>query len=180
MSDLHHLLATIAVLVTHVLSLAFLSFGGVNTVLPALHHQVVDDEHWMTDRDFVNLFALASIAPGPNFLVLTLIGFKVAGVAGAIAATLALCVPTSVLAYAVVTVWDRFKAAHWRDAVQQGLLPVTIGFVAAAAVLLARASDDNLATYAITAATAAVGIATRFSPLWIFAVAAIAGAAGLV
>jgi chromate transporter len=178
--DVHHTWATIVVLVTHVLSLAFLSFGGVNTVLPALHHQVVHEEHWMTDRDFVNLFALASIAPGPNFLVLTLIGFKVAGVAGAVAATLALCVPTSVLAYAVVSVWDRFKTAHWRDAVQAGLVPVTIGFVAAAAVVLARASDDTAATYAITGATALVGIATRYNPLWVFAIAAIVGAAGLL
>jgi chromate transporter len=84
------------------------------------------------------------------------------------------------LAFLVVTVWDRFKEARWRDAVQQGLLPVTIGFIGAAAVLLARGSDDNVLTYLITAATAYVGAATKFNPLWVFGVAAIVGAAGLL
>ncbi len=180
LAGLAGLIVTLEALATRVVSLALISFGGVNTVLPALHHQAVNQEHWMTDRDFVNLFALASIAPGPNFMVLTLIGYKAAGVLGAIVATMALCIPTSVLAFAVVTVWDRFKTAHWRDAVQQGLLPVTIGFIGAAAVLLARGSDDNVLTYAITGATAIVGTWTNFSPLWVFGVAAVIGAAGLL
>ena len=70
-------------LFTRVSGLALISFGGVNTVLPALHHQAVNEQHWMTDRDFANLFALASVSPGPNFMVLTLIGFKAAGIVGA-------------------------------------------------------------------------------------------------
>ncbi len=167
-------------LITRVSGLALISFGGVNTVLPALHHQAVNEQHWMTDRDFANLFALASVSPGPNFMVLTLIGFKAAGIVGAIVATFALCIPTSLLAFAVVKVWDRFKTAHWRMAIQEGLVPVTVGFVAAAAVLLVRASDNSIAAYAITAAVAIVGTLTRFSPLWIFAISAIVGALGLV
>jgi chromate transporter len=177
--DANHLISTLATLVTRIVGLAFLSFGGVNTVLPAIHHLAVNEQHWMTDRDFVNLFALASISPGPNFLVLTLIGYKAAGVLGAVAATLALCIPTSILAYAVVSVWDRFKEAHWRDAVQRGLLPVTVGFICAAAWLLGRASDDGPLTVAITLATAYVGAATKSSPLWVFGAAAIAGAVWL-
>jgi chromate transporter len=178
--DAHHLLATLGVLVTHIFGLAFISFGGVSTVLPALHHLAVNDEHWMTDRDFVNLFALASISPGPNFMIFTLVGYRAAGVLGAVLATLALCVPTSALAFVVVIYWDRFKTAHWREAIQQGLLPVTVGFVCAAAVLLARASDAGVPAYAITATTAFVGIATKLNPLWIFGIAAVVGAAGLV
>jgi chromate transporter len=177
--DAHHLIATLEVLVTRIVTLAFLSFGGVNSVLPAIHHLSVNEEHWMTDRDFVNLFALASISPGPNFLVLTLIGYKAAGAIGAVAATLALCIPTSILAYAVVSVWDRFKHARSRDAIQQGLLPVTVGFICAAAVLLGRASDDGALTVAITLVTAYVGAATKFNPLWVFGAAAIAGAVWL-
>jgi len=128
----HEFWAAIGVLFTRVSGLALISFGGVNTVLPALHHLAVSEEHWMTDRDFANLFALASVSPGPNFMVLTLIGFKSAGVLGAIVSTFALCIPTSLLAFAVVNVWDRFKTAHWRSAIQDGLVPVTVGFVGAA------------------------------------------------
>jgi chromate transporter len=177
----HDVAAAIYALFTRVSSLALISFGGVNTVLPALHHQAVNEQHWMTDRDFANMFALASVSPGPNFMVLSLIGYRAAGVAGALVATFALCIPTSLLAFAVVKVWDRFKTAHWRIAIQDGLVPVTVGFVGAAAVLLIRASDNtSIAAYAITAATALVGVATRISPLWIFLIAAITGACGLV
>ncbi len=176
----HDIWPAIVALFTRVAGLALLSFGGVNTVLPAIHHQAVNEQHWMTDRDFANSFALASVSPGPNFMVLTLIGYRAAGVIGAIVGTFALCIPTSLLAFAVVKVWDRFKAAHWRAAVQDGLIPITVGFVAAAGVLLVRASDNSIAAYVITAAVAVAGTATRFNPLWIFALSAIVGALGLV
>jgi chromate transporter len=176
----HDFFAALAALFTRVSSLALIAFGGVNTVLPALHHQAVNEEHWMTDRDFANFFAIASISPGPNFMVLALIGYKAAGVVGAIVAIAALSVPTSLLAFAVVKVWDRFKTARWRIAIQDGLVPVTVGFVAAAAVLLIRASDNSITAYAITVATAVVGAATKFNPLWVFAFAAVAGALGFV
>jgi chromate transporter len=176
----HEFWAALGVLFTRVSGLALVSFGGVNTVLPDLHHLSVNEQHWMTDRDFANLFALASVSPGPNFMVLTLIGYKAAGAVGAVLATFALCIPTSLIAFAVVKVWDRFKTAHWRGAIQAGLVPVTVGFVGAAAVLLVRASDNSMAAYAITAAVAIVGTLTRFSPLWIFGISAVVGALGLV
>jgi chromate transporter len=178
--DGHDLWTALYVLFTRVSGLALISFGGVNTVLPALHHIAVNEQHWMTDRDFANMFALASVSPGPNFMVLTLIGYKAAGALGALVATFTLCVPTSLLAFAVVKLWDRFKTARWRIAVQDGLVPVTVGFVAAAAVLLVRASDNSVAAYGITAVVAIVGSLTRFNPLWLFAISAVAGAAGLV
>lgn len=170
----------IVALLERVPVLGLISFGGVNSVLPALHHQAVNEQHWMTDRDFANLFALASVSPGPNFMVLALIGYKAAGAAGAIVATLALCIPTSLLVFAAVKVWDRFKNAHWREAVQAGLLPVCVGFIGAASVLLVRASDNSVAAYVISAGVAAIGILTRLNPLWIFGLAAVAGALGLV
>ena len=176
----HAFWAAIIALVTRVAGLGLISFGGVNSVLPALHHQAVNEQHWMTDRDFANLFALASVSPGPNFMVLTLIGYKAAGIWGAILATLALCIPTATLVFVVVRVWDRFKTAHWRGALQDGLVPVCVGFVGAAAVLLIRASDASVGAYIITAAVAVVGIATRINPLWVFAGAAIVGALGWV
>jgi chromate transporter len=176
----HAFLDALWALLTRVSSLALISFGGVNTVLPSLHHQAVNERHWMTDRDFANMFALASVSPGPNFMVLALIGFRAAGVAGALVAVFALTVPTSFLAFAVVKVWDRFKTARWRIAIQDGLVPVTVGFVAAAAVLLVNASDKSLMAYAITGLTAVVGTMTKMNPLWIFLIAAIVGAAGFV
>ena len=70
--------------------LSLVSVGGINAVLPELKRQVVERHGWMSAADFAALYALAQAAPGPNMLVSTLIGWHVAGIAGALAATGAL------------------------------------------------------------------------------------------
>src|SRR5262249_47749242 len=122
-------------------------------------------------------FAVASIAPGPNFLVITLVGYKAAGVAGAAVATFALCAPTSYLAYVVMKAWNRV-APRWRTIVREGLVPVTVGFVAVSALLIVRASDSAPLHYAISAVTVLVTMLTKLHPIWVFALAAILGALG--
>jgi chromate transporter len=173
------LLSTLVALFSHIFGLALIAFGGVSSVLPGIHRMAVDEEHWMTDRDFANLFALSSISPGPNFLVVTLIGFKAAGVAGAAVATFALCAPTSLLTYVALQGWERFRP-HWRIAVRRGLVPVTTGFIGVTCMVLVRASDASPVGYAISAMTVAVALFTRVNPLWAFAAAAAVGALGLV
>jgi chromate transporter len=166
-------------LALHVFGLSLIAFGGVSTVLPEIHRLAVDQEHWMTDRDFANLFALSSIAPGPNFLVITLVGYKAAGVAGAAVATFALCAPTSYLTYVVMKGWNRVQL-HWRTIVREGLVPVTVGFIAVSATLLVHASDSKPLHYAISAVTVLVSMLTKFHPLWVFAGAAVLGAFGFL
>src|SRR5215207_2280299 len=98
------------------LYLAFLSavsVGGFITVIPELNRFVVDVRRWMTDETFVTLFALAQAAPGPNMIVVTLVGWEVAGVAGAVAATAATCLPTLVLASVAAKLWSRYNRASW-------------------------------------------------------------------
>lgn len=180
MSELAHLWSTVVTVFVHVFGLSLIAFGGVNVVLPAVHHLAVNDEHWMTDRDFANLFAISSISPGPNFLVLTLVGFKAAGIAGAAASTLALCAPTAFIAYFFAKVWERLKGTRLQKAVKEGLVPVTVGFIGVSATLLVRASDTRPLMYVLSAATVAVALFTKINPMWVFAVAAVLGAAGLV
>jgi chromate transporter len=162
------------------LLVSVLAVGGVNAVLPELHRQVVENHHWLTDKQFADLFAIANASPGPNMLVITLIGWCLGGFYGAILSTLALCTPTCLLTYGVAHMWERFKDAPWRIAVQAGLVPVTVGLIAASAYLLARAADHTFMAYSITAATAAISYFTRINPLWAMAVAAGLGFAGLV
>jgi chromate transporter len=162
------------------LMVSLIAVGGVNAVLPELYRQVVDNHHWLTDKQFADLFAIASAAPGPNMLVITLIGWHLGGFVGALLATLALCMPTCVLTYGVALTWEKFKDAPWRIAIQAGLVPITMGLIAASAYLLVRASDHDILAYVITGATAAIAYFTRINPLWAFAVAALMGAIGLI
>ena len=160
--------------------MSLLALGGANAVVPEIHRQAVEVGHWMTDRQFADMFAISQAAPGPNVMIVTLVGYHVAGFSGALVTTLAMCGPTAVLAFFFARAWDRFKDARWRDVVQSGLVPISVGLVGASAIVLARAADHNWVAAAITAASAATAYWTRWNPLLVFAVAGLLGLAGLV
>ena len=81
--------------------MSLFAVGGANAAIPEMHRIAVDVQHWLTDKQFADVYAISQLSPGPNVLIVTLIGYSVAGIAGALAATLAMCVPTAVLAYYV-------------------------------------------------------------------------------
>ena len=155
--------------------LSLLSFGGVNVVLPDAHYFVVDTQHWLTDQQFADFFAIAQAAPGPNFLMFALIGWQVAGALGAITATLAIIVPAGTLAFVVGGLWHRFRYAPWRRAMQNGLAPVTIGLIFSSALVLSSAADHDWLTFAVTGVTAVIALGTKLNPLWLFAAAGVLG-----
>jgi chromate transporter len=161
-------------------TLSLLAVGGANAAIPEMHRVAVDVMHWMSDKQFADMFAISQLSPGPNVIIVALIGFHVAGLAGAVVAITAMVVPTCTLAYFVARTWDRFKDARWRVAVQAGLVPVSLGLIGASGFVLARASDHTIYAALITAATAATAFWTRMNPLWVFAVAGALGFAGLV
>jgi chromate transporter len=160
--------------------LSLLAVGGASSVLPEMHRSVVEVHRWMSAAQFADLFALAQAAPGPNILVVSLLGWKVAGFAGAAVATAAMCGPSCVLTFLVSRVWLRYGEARWRQIVQDGLVPVTVGLLLAGAYLITRSADHSIMAYAITAVTAGAMLATKIHPLWLFGCAALFGIAGWV
>ena len=74
-------------------------------------------------------------------LIVSVIGWRVDGFLGALVATVAICAPSSVLTFAVAHVWNRFRDAPLRVAIQYGLAPVTVGLVLSSGYILARAAD---------------------------------------
>jgi chromate transporter len=160
--------------------LSLLAVGGVMSVVPEMQRQVVEVRHWMTAEQFAALYALAQAAPGPNMMVSTLVGLRVAGLPGALVATISLTGPSSTLAFIVSRVWDRFRGAPWRRVVQAGLTPVTVGLVLASSMLLAETTSSDWQTALVTLAAAAGMLLTRLNPLWILGSAAALGALGLL
>jgi chromate transporter len=159
--------------------LSLLAFGGGNTILPEMQRQVVDIHHWMSAGDFTAMFALAQAAPGPNMMVVTLVGRHVAGWPGVIVVSLATFGPPSVLTALVMRVWQRFKDHPWRRIIQAGLVPITVGLVASSAALIVTTADHTWSLAAITAAATVVMLTTRIHPLWVLAAGALAGSTGL-
>jgi chromate transporter len=160
--------------------MSLFAIGGANSAVPEMQRVAVEVERWMTARQFSDLFAMAQVTPGPNVIIVTLIGYQVAGLLGASVATLAMCGPTCVFAYFFSGGWEHFKDAPWRSAIQAGLVPVSIGLIAASAYVVAEVAVNNLVAAAVTLVTAAVCYATRLNPLLIFAAAALLGLIGLL
>ncbi|MEW6645176.1 MAG: chromate transporter [Pseudomonadota bacterium] len=159
--------------------LSLLAFGGGNTILPEMQRQVVDVHHWMTARDFTAMFALAQAAPGPNMMIVPLVGWHVAGWQGLLVTSVAKFGPSSVLTGVVMRLWQRFKDHPWRRIIQTALVPMTVGLVAASAMLIAQASDHEWILVAITAACAAATLGSRIHPLWLLAAGALIGWTGI-
>jgi chromate transporter len=160
--------------------MSLFAIGGANGAIPEMHRLVVETKSWMTDRQFADMFALAQVTPGPNVIIVTLIGYHVAGIAGALVTTFAMCGPACAFALVVGRLWDRFKNAPWRIAIQAGLVPISIGLTAASALIVARAASTTWLAVVLTLVAAVVSYRLTMNPLWIFAVAALLGLVGLV
>lgn len=171
-----HVLAEIA---TRFAALSLVAIGGINAILPEIHRVVVDVEGWMTSGEFADLFALAQLAPGPNAMVVALVGWKVAGVAGALVATIATCGPSSVACYVAWQWADRLRESKMRAIVQRALAPLAIGLILASGYTLARGADRSPGAFVLTLIAAAALTWTRVNPVWVLLVAGVAGLAGL-
>jgi chromate transporter len=160
--------------------LSLLAFGGANAVLPEMQRQVVEVHHWMTARDFAAMFALAQAAPGPNMMVVSLVGWRVAGLAGALVTTTAIALPSSVLTFVVAGLWFRFRDRPWRKALQAGLQPITVALIMASAVLLLWTAAVNISATLVLVVATLLFLRSKLHPLLILGCAAALGAVGLV
>jgi chromate transporter len=157
--------------------ISLVSVGGLPAVLPELQRYVVDVRHWLSAEDFIQLYAIGQAAPGPNMLIVSLIGWKVASLPGAIVALAALCGPAGVIAYGVAGLWERFRGTRWRKAIQRAMVPLVVGFTLAGGYVLATPGGvPDWRLWMIALASAAAMLATKINPLWLLGAGGLLGA----
>jgi chromate transporter len=183
LSDWHNLLAVIG----DFLSLSLFSLGGGNTLLNEYHHLAVDQYCWLSSRQFADLYAIAEAAPGPSSMIVGLLGMGAAvkegplwGVISAVAAELAILLPSTLVMVAASLSWSRLRDSPWRVAFERGMGPITLGILFAVGLKILRISDHDAPAYAVSAVVCLLMLRTRISPLWFMAVAGLLGALGLV
>ena len=152
--------------------LSVLAFGGGNAILPEMQHQVVTVHQWMTAEQFSSLFAMAQAAPGPNMMIVPLVGWHVAGPAGLLVTSLAKFGPSSIITIYALKFGERFKSNPLRARFEKALKPITVGLVLVSAWLIADASAQNLLLVVIVILTAFLGVFKKIHPLWVMAVGA--------
>jgi len=175
--DFRTLLALVLVFVP----LSLLSIGGGASLLADMEHQSVAVHGWTTPREFADLFALSRAAPGPGTMLSALIGWKAAAWGGAVTATAALYLPSSLLVYSAARLWGRWRGSVWHTAVERGLAPVAAGLILSGGIAVLRVSPGGWAIWAGTIITTVLLLRwPRLHPLALFAAGgALFGLAGL-
>lgn len=149
--------------------LSLLAVGGGTAVLPEMQHMTVHQFHWVTDKQFRDIYSLGQVAPGPNMLMVMVIGYRLAGVAGAAVVTFAFFLPDCVLTLFANRMWRRYEDSPWRQSVQRGMAPVAIGLMLSGTYAIARLSIHNAVSFAVAAASLGVLMWRRINPVILIA-----------
>ncbi|MBS0531552.1 MAG: chromate transporter [Proteobacteria bacterium] len=160
--------------------LSLFAVGGAAAAIPEIHRIAVDLNHWMTNTQFSDAYAISQLSPGPNVLIVSLVGYKVAGLVGALVATVAMCGPTAVVAYSVSRILQSAGSSPWPAIIQKALVPVSIGLMAASGLVVAATADRTVTGAGVTIVAALVAFATRLNPLWLLVAGGCLGFAGLI
>ncbi|WP_414586069.1 chromate transporter [Scytonema sp. PCC 10023] len=155
--------------------LATISIGGAVTGIPEMERLVVA-HGWMSHADFVQAFALSQLAPGPNLHLIFLIGYRVAGLSGALAAGLGLFGPFSLVLAGIAMLTRRSRPPGWINRFHAALNPVTIGLLAAAAWNLGQGKVEDIFWLCVCAAATLLTAKRLLASAWVVLLAAFVGA----
>jgi chromate transporter len=142
------------------------AFGGAFAALPILLHEVVEVRHWIDARTFLDGIALGQVTPGPIVITATFVGYQIAGLPGAIAATLGIFTPSLVILLAAVPFLDKLRhSPPFRRAIR-GVLASFVGLLGSVTLLFGLAVPWGLST-GLLAVIAFVALRLRVDILWV-------------
>lgn len=143
--------------------LSLLAIGGGSSLLPEMQRVCVSNG-WMDAETFSETYSLGQIAPGPPMTMVVLLGYHVAGAAGAAVVLLAFFTPACILTWFAARAWDRFAASSWRQALEDGLAPVSIGLLLSGAFAIGQSSIKDGFTLALGLGALALALWKNPSP----------------
>lgn len=153
--------------------LSLVSFGGGQSIIAGLQHQTVDVLGMLSARAFTDFYAISRAAPGPGTLIVALIGWHIDGLLGALAAALAIFLPSSLLVCICGSIWHRHRTSAWVIAAERGLAPVAAGLIFAGVFTVAQSAELNLIEAGTVAAAVGLLLFTKIGPYPILATAAL-------
>ena len=156
--------------------LSLLTVGGGMAAFPEMKVLVVGVHHWLTEPQLVHVYSVGQMAPGPNMMMVAMVGELVARFPGALVAALAFFIPTGILTLVVGRVWTRLANWPWRTSIQLGLAPVAIGLAVAGLLTLAKVAIFDVVALAIMIAVFFASLYTKVNPALLMLSAAAIGA----
>ena len=149
------------------LRIGAVTFGGGFVMIPEIEAEVVNSHHWLTHQEFADAAALGQITPGPVLIMATFVGYRVAGILGAVLATFCIFLPAFLMTIAAGSSFRRFRTNRQMQAFLRGVAPAVVGLLVAAAWSVGRAGIHSI--IGLSMAVGIVVIFLRFRPnvFWI-------------
>jgi chromate transporter len=152
-----HLALTFAVL-------SLLAVGGGTAVLPEMQ-SILLHQFGLTHDRFVHIYSLGQLAPGPNMLMVLVIGLQIAGILGAAVVFLSFFIPSSVLCLFIGRLWIKIGDTLWRRAIQNALEPISIGLMLSGVYAVGKAAADTPTTFGLALIAFAILVRTKVNPV---------------
>jgi len=157
MSLLIHLAWTFALL-------SVLAVGGGTAVLPEMQ-TILAHQFGIDHTQFVHIYSIGQLAPGPNMLMVLVIGYQIAGLIGAGVVLLSFFLPSSLMCFYMGRLWNRFGENPWRRSIQNALEPISIGLMTSGVYAVAKASVVSGITLALALVTLYLILRTKINPV---------------
>lgn len=155
--------------------MGMLMFGGGYTVVSVFQQVVVDSYGWVSQREFIDALALGQLTPGPIMISAAFIGYKAAGLGGAIAATAGMFVPPAVLMVLFTRFLDGVAVSKNMQAAMRGVRAAAAGMVCAAAIVIGKSAAPHWLSLALFGVSLLALTRYRISAMWVVFAAAAAG-----
>lgn len=155
--------------------MSIMLFGGGYVFVPMIQEIVVKGHGWVTQTEFVSGIALGQITPGPILISAAFIGYKLAGVAGALVGTAGIFLPPALIMVAATGVLERIQSSRILRAAMRGVRPAVIGMIYAAVVVIAGTAPDHWASFALFGATLFALERFRIDVVWLIPLAGVTG-----
>lgn len=155
--------------------LSLVSIGGGASIISGMEREVVDIYGWATSSEFIEMYAVSRVAPGPGTMLATLVGWKVMGWTGAIVASLAIYLPTSLLCYGFIRTTGAFRERTWYRVLRDGLAPVGTGLVIAGVMSIIRMSGGGIPMLILTfGAALVIAVKPKISAMYLLLLGGVA------
>jgi chromate transporter len=152
-------------LMTIFLRVGTVTFGGGYVMVPQIETDVVQVHQWMDHQTFADGVAFGQITPGPVLITATFIGYKVAGVIGAITTTIAAFLPSFIMTMIAGASINRFRANFHVQAFLAGVAPAVVGMLAAAGVTMAKSGVSGATGFGLATLACLLMLRAKLNPV---------------
>lgn len=174
------LLAAAAPVSLGILFLTFLKLGVVvygsgYTLLAFLRTDLVQNLHWLTDKQLLDAISIGQFTPGPVFTTATFIGYIVGGLPGALLATLGIFLPSFVFIPLIHPVAQRLRKSAWLATLLDGVNAAALALIMGVLLLLGRQALGDILTWLLAVLSFVILLRFKINSLWLILAGALVG-----